>query len=234
MIPFLALTDATWPAVAIHRAGAFLVREGGGGGQRVSSATASGPWSEADIDRAIAMQARLAQTALFLVQPAEAVLDAALAARGLRIKDPVNVYAAPVADLTVEPAVTMTAFTIWPPLAIMRDLWIDGGIGPERVATMERVNGPKTAVLGRANDRASGAAFVAIHEGSAMLHALHVLPGQRRQGSAVKMMRAAAHWAQDQGAERFFVLVTAANAPANALYASLGMQIVGHYHYRSE
>jgi hypothetical protein len=28
--------------------------------------------------------------------------------------------------------------------------------------------------------------------------------------------------------------VTEANRPANALYASLGMEIVGHYHYRSQ
>jgi ribosomal protein S18 acetylase RimI-like enzyme len=48
------------------------------------------------------------------------------------------------------------------------------------------------------------------------------------------MMRKAAAWAQDHGAKRFLVLVTAANAEANALYSSLGMRIVGHYHYRSK
>ena len=144
-----------------------------------------------------------------------------------------NVYEAPVATLTTEPAHPMAAFAIWPPLAIMRDLWAEGGIGPERLAVMERAPGPKTAIMGRVNDRASGFAFVAIHERAAMLHALYIVPEQRRQGSAVKIMRKAAHWAQDAGAERFFVLVTEANAAANTLYASLGMQIVGHYHYRS-
>jgi hypothetical protein len=47
-------------------------------------------------------------------------------------------------------------------------------------------------------------------------------------------MRTAAHWAQDHGAKRFSVLVTEANTAANALYASLAMEIVGQYHYRSK
>lgn len=234
MTDLFAVSEATWPAAARHKAGAFTVREGRGGGQRVSAATAGAGWTEADIDAAEAKQAALGQPPLFMIRDGETALDAALAARGYRIKDPVNVYEAAVATLASEPASPMAGFPIWPPLAIMRDIWAEGGIGPERVAVMERATGPKTAILGRVNDRASGAAFIAGHGDTAMLHALHIVPDQRRQGSAVKMMRIAAHWAQDQGITRFSVLVTAANQPANALYASLGMRIVGHYHYRSE
>lgn len=234
MTDLFSATDATWPAAALHRAGAFMVREGRGGGQRVSAATAAGPWTEADIDAAERLHARLGQRPLFMIRPGEEALDAALAARGYRVKDPVNVHAAPIAALAAEPADPMAGFAIWPPLAIMRDLWKEGGIGPERIAVMERVEGPRTAILGRVGDRCSGVAFVAIHDGTAMLHALHVAPDLRRQGSAVKIMRNAAHWAQDHGAERFSVLVTEANRPANALYASLGMEIVGQYHYRSK
>lgn len=234
MTDLFAVCDATWPAVAVHRAGAFHVREGQGGGQRVSAATAEAGWTEADIDAAEAKQAALGQPPLFMIRDGEEALDAALAARGYRIKDPVNIYEAAIATLACEPANPMAGFAIWPPLAILRDIWAEGGIGPERVTVMERAAGPKTAILGRVNDRASGAAFIAGHGDTAMLHALHIVPDQRRQGSAVKMMRKAAQWAQDQGITRFSVLVTAANQPANALYASLGMRIVGHYHYRSK
>ena len=76
-----AVIDATWPAAALHRAGAFVVREGRGGGKRVSAASAEGPWTEADIDAAIATHARLHQPALFMIRPGDAALDAALAAR---------------------------------------------------------------------------------------------------------------------------------------------------------
>lgn len=233
MTDIFAAAEATWPAAAVHDAGAFRVREGRGGGQRVSAATARSLWTEADIDAAERMHEGLGQAPLFMIRPGEEALDAALEARGYRIKDPVNVLAAPVARLTCEAATPMAGFPIWPPLAIMRDLWSEGGIGRERIAVMERAAGPKTAILGRVSDRASGVAFVAVHGETAMLHALYIVPGLRRQGSAVKIMRTAAHWAQDQGAQRFSVLVTAANGPAGALYASLGMEIVGNYHYRS-
>jgi GNAT superfamily N-acetyltransferase len=232
MSDLLAVTEATWPAAAVHIAGGFRVREGAGGGQRVSAATAEAVWSDADIDAAVAAQRALGQSPLFMIRPGEGALDAALAQRGYAIKDPVNLYDAPVSALLGD-APRLSAFTIWPPLAIMRDIWAEGAIGPERIAVMERVDGPKTAILGRLNDRAAGAAFVAIHRETAMLHALHVVPGQRRQGSAVNMMRMAARWAQDHGAKRFSVLVTKANLAANALYSSLEMQVVGEYHYRS-
>lgn len=228
-----ALLDATWPAAATRRAGPWLVREGRGGGKRVSAATAEADWTEADIATAEAAQRDLGQDPLFMLRDGEAALDAALAARGYRVVDPVVVYRAPVADLATEVPPPISTFCLWPMLQIMRDLWAEGDIGPGRIAVMERAAGPKTAILGRVNDRAAGVAFVGSRGTAAMLHALHVVPDQRRQGIAVKMMRAAAFWAQDHGFSDFFVVVTEANAGARALYASLGMAIVGKYHYRN-
>jgi GNAT superfamily N-acetyltransferase len=97
---------------------------------------------------------------------------------------------------------------------------------------MHRVQGPKTAILGRAGDRASGIAFTAIHRNVAMLHGLEVAPDQRRKGCAHNILRAAALWAHDHGATMLALLVTERNAAARALYASLNMAIVGQYHYR--
>jgi len=227
-----ALIDATWPPAATRRAGPFRLREGQGGGQRVSAATAEAEWQQADIAAAEAAQRDLGQVPLFMIRAGEEALDAALAARGYRVVDPVVLYRAPLADLATEPPPPITTFCLWPMLQIMRELWAEGGIGPGRIAVMERAGPPKTAILGRVNDRAAGVAFVAGHGASAMLHALHVIPGQRRQGIAVKMMRATAFWALDHGLSELFVAVTEANAPARALYASLGMSIVGKYHYR--
>ena len=139
--------------------------------------------------------ARLDQAALFLIRDGDGALDQALMARGYRIVDPVVAYAAPLASMA-QPPEPMTTFPHWPPMAIAADLWAEGGIGPARLAVMERVRGPKTVILGRAQDRAAGTAFVAIHENIAMLHALEVTPSQRRQGSAHNILRAAALWAQ--------------------------------------
>lgn len=246
---FYDVVDATWPAAARHRVGPWLVRAGDGGGKRVSAATAEAEWRIADIAAAEAEHARIGQTPLFMIRAGEDRLDATLAARGYRLVDPVAICAAPVARLAVDPPPPTTAFCIWPMLAIMREIWAEGDVGPDRLAIMQRATGAKTAILVRARNhasgdgagqapghlagRAAGVAFVACAGQTAMLHALQVTPALRRQGIAVQIMRAAAFWAQDIGAKRFSVVVTTANTGARALYASLGLDDVGYYHYRS-
>ena len=228
------LLDATWPPASTRRAGPWRIRDGKGGGKRVSAATAEEAWAPADIAVAEAAQAALGQAPLFMIRGGEEALDAALAERGYGVVDPVVLYHAPVAALATDRPPPISTFCLWPMLQIMRDLWAEGGTGPERIAVMDRAAGPKCAILGRVNDRAAGVAFLAASGKSAMLHALHVIPEQRRQGIAVKMMRAAAFWAQDNGISELFLAVTEANAAARALYASLGMAIVEKYHYRTK
>ncbi len=232
MTRLAALTQATWPPAALHRVGPWLIREGQGGGQRVSAAGVAGDWTEADIPQAEVAMAALDQTPLFMIHPEDSALDAALAARGYRINDPVVAYAAPCAMLAETAPPFLSTFPHWPPLGIAAALWAEAGTGPARLAVMARAEAPKAVILGRSGDRAAGVAFVACHGDAIMLHALEVLPAFRRQGVAHNILRAAAGWAQDQGAAELFLLVTAANAGARALYASLGMAVVGQYHYR--
>lgn len=231
MTALTALLDATWPAAVFHEVGPWVLREGRGGGSRVSAATPVADWTPDDIALIEARAPALGQDPLFMITSQDQPLDRELSARGYELLDPVYLWSAATRDLAAA-LPPLATFSIWPPLAIQRDIWSDGHIGPARLAVMERVTGPKTALLSRSGDRASGVAFVASHVENAMLHALHVLPQARRQGSAANMLRAAANWAQDHGATTLFLAVTQANAAANALYASLNMQIVGNYHYR--
>ena len=226
------VTAATWPEASAQTFGPWTIRDGQGGGKRVSAATANGPISPVDIAMAATSMAELGQRPLFMVRQGEDELDDMLAAQGYDIIDPVSIYVCPIETLTREPAPFMGGFSIWPPLAIMKDIWAQGGIGPGRLAVMDRASGPKTGILGRANERAAGTGFVAIHNRIAMIHAIEVPPTLRRVGAANNIMRVAAHWAQNQGAQFFSLLVTDANAPANALYSKLELTIVGHYHYR--
>lgn len=223
--------EATWPAAAIHKTGPWLLRDGQGGGKRVSAASATGPVDEAAIAAAEAGMRALGQAPLFQIRAGDAALDALLAQRGYRVVDPVVFYAAPLAEMLGE-LPPVSAFTVWEPLRIIEDIWAETGIGPERRAVMHRVQGPRTALLGRTDDQPAGAAFMAVHDRIAMLHALEVLPALRRQGTARNMMRAAALWAQEAGADTLALAVTAENATARALYESLGMVPVGQYHYR--
>jgi ribosomal protein S18 acetylase RimI-like enzyme len=222
--------EATWPPFRAHRTGPWLIRNGAGGGKRVSAATAEADWDIPDITLAEHEMRALGQPPLFLIRDGDAALDATLAARGYTIIDPVMAYT--IDAHTLPPPAPMTTFPHWPPLSIARTLWAEGGIGPARLAVMDRVQGPKTAILGRTGDRPAGVAFVAMHGTTAMLHALEVSPRHRRQGSAQNILNAAAAWTVAHQGDTLSLVVTEANVAARRLYASRGMQVVGKYHYR--
>lgn len=223
--------EATWPAAQRLRAGPWLVREGQGGGGRVSSITAEDAWTEADIPAAEAAARDFGQPAVFMIRPGDDPLDAALAALGYAVKDPVLVMTADLAKLP-DPDCEFVSFPHWPPLAVTRDIWAENGIGAARLAVMARAAAPKAALLGRCQDRPAGAAFVALSEGIAMLHALDVANAFRRRGLGRDMVRSAAHWARAAGASQLALLVTKANTPARALYTGMGFTLASAYHYR--
>ncbi len=223
--------EATWPAVAIHEIGPWLVREGQGGSKRVSSVSPLPGWTPDAIPQAEDACRDLGQDLLFQLRPEDTALDAALAARGYDVIDPVDLLVCPVEPLTAD-LHRLAAIPCWPPLAVQTEIWAEGGIGPARLAVMDRVKGPKTALLGRHDDHAAATAFVAIHDGIAMLHGLEVASTARRQGIGRVMMQGAANWAARHGARDFAVLVVKANKPAQSLYRTLGMTPVSDYFYR--
>ncbi|MFD2741007.1 GNAT family N-acetyltransferase [Sulfitobacter aestuarii] len=223
--------DGTWPAARSWVQGPWRLREGHGGGQRVCAATAEGDVSEADIADAEAGMRDLNQQPLFMIRQGEDVLDALLAARGYEIVDPTHIYEAPIENLTDVPIPRVTAFSIWEPLAIMKEIWAKGGIGVERLAVMARAE-VKTGILARWNEQPAGVAFAAVQGDICMVHAVEVLPHQRQQGVARWIMRRAAFWGQAQGATRLAALCVAENRAANGLYRALGFELAGGYHYR--
>ncbi|MEP4039138.1 GNAT family N-acetyltransferase [Pseudophaeobacter sp.] len=229
---YYAVVEATWPTAATRSLGPVTLREGQGGGSRVSAASVEGAASEAEIGAAEQAMRAMGQDCLFMIHDGQDGLDVQLAARGYVVKDPVNLWLCPIEKLTDIEIPRVTTFALWSPLEIQREIWIAGGIGPERQAVMDRVTGPKAALLGRYDDKPAGAGFVAVHDGVAMVHALEILPHQRRHGMGAWMMRQAAIWAAENGAREMAVLCTKENAGANGLYASLGMTKSGQYHYR--
>lgn len=226
-----AALEATWPPAARQLKGSFLLREGRGGGKRVSAATLEAEgFTGAGIAEAEAGMRALGQPPLFMLRD-QPELDAALEARGYGRIDETLFYAAPAQALAEHPP-HMTLLPCWPPLAIQRRIWAEAGIGPERVAVMLRAAGPRAAFVARFRDRAAGVGFCALHDGIAMLHALEVVPEFRRQGLARVMVRAIAAWALEQGADWFALAVTERNLAARALYSGLNMAEAGAYHYR--
>jgi GNAT superfamily N-acetyltransferase len=228
----IAVLEATWPPASRADLGPWTIRDGQGGGKRVSAATARAPVTAADLPQAEAAMRALGQTPLFMIRDGDAALDTLLAARGYTVIDPTDAFAAPLDRLDAPKPPRLTAIPAWPPLAIQRELWAGAHIGPARLAITNRAPFPKTTLLARMDDHAAGTAFVGVHDGMAMIHALEIHPRFRRRGLGRHMMAGAIHWARAQGAHDFGLVVTSANAAAQALYASLGLSRVGHYHYR--
>ena len=224
--------DATWPAMAKTNCGPVTLRKGAGGGSRVSAATVDGPTTPQDLTAAAQAMIAMQQPALFMIRMHDDAVDRMLAEMGYVIKDPVTLYAAPIAAIAQVDLPPKTAFPVWPPLAVQQDIWAAGGIGQGRLAVMQRADCPKTTILGRVDDHPAGTTYVGLAQGCAMIHALEISAQHRRRGLARQLTIAAARWGLTQGARHLTLVTTQANVGANALYASLGMTVVGQYHYR--
>jgi GNAT superfamily N-acetyltransferase len=176
------------------------------------------------------------QHPLFRITPDQAALDEHLATAGYAVKDPVVLYVALVAVLDDGRDETVRVIRVGAPLAIVDEIWEQGGIGPGRRAVMERARGPRIMLMTRTGDRPAGVAFVAVDNVNggdiAMIHAIEVAHQHRRKGAGETLLRGAASFARENGAAWLALAVTEANAPARALYERLGMVATGRSHYR--
>ncbi len=225
--------DVTWPPLTVREVGPFRLRRAAGAGGRVNAASLL---IAGDPGQAAVKAAEAAMTGtgprLFLIRDGETDLDARLAAMGYRVADPVTFFVAPADMLAARDLPRVCAFTLWEPLAIQIDIWEQGGITAARRAVMDRADCPKTSILGRLNDSPAAAGYVGLAGDIAMLHALTVLPHQRRQGMGGFALTAAARWTVAEGGHWISLVVAQDNAGGNALYTALGMTPVGSYHYR--
>jgi len=160
----IEVCEATWPPASTTRVGAWVVRDGAGGGKRVSAATENWPTTEADLPVAEKAMRDNGMDPLFQIRAGDEHLDEMLEAHGYDVVDPVNFWVIPVAKLTQEPLPPVSAFSVWPPLSIMDELWEEGGVDAARRQVMERSTSEKTAIFARTADKPAGVGFVAIHD----------------------------------------------------------------------
>ncbi|MEM0947519.1 MAG: GNAT family N-acetyltransferase [Pseudomonadota bacterium] len=227
-----AALEATWPPARSWQVAGVTLRDGHGGGKRVSAATCDhGPWDIVQAETAMQMAG---QTPLFRVRSDQAELDQVLAARSYRVIDPTLFYTAPPQVLLNGEQQPLDAVTSETLLGIAAEIWSGGGIGPDRLAVMDRVCSPRAYLVARLDDRAAGTGFVALHGTVAMVHALEVRPHMRRRNAGRAMLHRAAKWASLQGAAHLTLAVTEGNTAANLVYTALGMKACGRYHYREQ
>ena len=224
--------DLTWPAEEFLEVPKWKLRKSIKGGKRVSAATTIGECCVSDIQFVENTLAEWRQDKLFMIKAGEKSLDEALKKRGYYIVDPTNIWSISSKALSILEVPPVTTFSIFPPLAIQRELWIANGIDTSRIEIMDRVKTPKTTIFGRINGKPAASAFVAVANKIAMVHALIVDHKCQRQGMGKFVMQKVGAWANQQGAENVVVLCTKQNQSANNFYKILGMQVIGEYHYR--
>ena len=224
--------DVTWPAEKFLEIPKWKLRRSAKGGKRVSAATAIGAPGISDIKLAENKMVQWHQDKLFMIKKNEILLDEALSASGYHVIDPTNIWSISSKNLSIQKTLPVKAFTIFPPLAIQRELWRANHIPPSRIEIMDRVKTHKTTIFGRINARPAASAFVAVSNKFAMVHALVVDKRCRRQGMGKSVMQKVGSWAYQMGAESVVALCTEKNCSANILYKGLGMQVIGKYHYR--
>ncbi|WP_312529490.1 GNAT family N-acetyltransferase [Paracoccus sp. (in: a-proteobacteria)] len=232
--------ETTWPAAQYSDAGGYRIGRGMGGGGRISSARPLSDQASADAALSLSAEGILAaaavqqgwdQPAMFRLWDTDHDHAQALGAQGYHGQNPTLALACPIAALTQIPVPSLTVFQIWPPLAILSEIWEAGQISKPRQAAMMRVNLPRTTLLGRLDDHAAAAGFVAVDGDVAMIHAIQVEPRMRRRGMAEWMLREAAFWAGKHGATQLALAVTESNTAAVQLYRKMGFQTVARYQY---
>ena len=224
--------DLTWPAKEFLELPEWKLRKSIKGGKRVSAVTAIGKSGIPAIQFVENTLEEWCQDKLFMIKAGENSLDEALKERGYCIVDPTNIWSISAEALSMQQIPPVTAFSIFPPLAIQREIWTANGIDTSRIEIMDRVKTPKTTIFGRTNAKPAASAFVAVSNKIAMVHALIVDHKFQRQGMGKHVMQKVGVWAHQQGAESVVVLCTKQNQSANNFYKILGMKVIGEYHYR--
>ena len=225
----MAAIRATWPPSALHRVGPFDLPAERRGTRRATSARlrAGGTATDADI---AAVEAARPGTVFGTVDGVEDDLADRLRARGYADGGVSDLMAGPARRRDTPP---VSGFPHWPPLAVCETMWDANGNDAPRRAPAHRAPDPKTAILLRAEDRAAGALFAAIHDGVMVLHMVLTLPRFRRKGVGAIGLAHAAAWGTEHGARTVALPVESSNRAAVALYERGGLRRRGGYRYWS-
>ncbi len=231
-------TLTTVPAPRVAFDGPFVVRAFAGGTGRANAASSIDPAPDPALDERIArIEAFYAAQGLpprFRCTPLDPPgLAAALARRGYVEKDETVILLAPAVSLAAPDADAVAR-------AAPDADWMAVTATAEHQTSarrQEKEGNPILLMVPGAwitlhQDGAAAAVISVVAAGEAAgFFDLAVRPEFRRRGLAARAVRAAAHWAQAQGAAWVFCQVAAANAPSLALNRGLGMAEAYRYRY---
>jgi ribosomal protein S18 acetylase RimI-like enzyme len=172
------------------------------------------------------------------VAPAEelAALDAALHERGWRADTPTDILVAAVDDVPAAASADVSVATR--PAVDLEWLhaWIAAEGRPDAHETyahvLQRIPPPAGFAVARVDGRPAGVGLAVCERGWSGVFCMAVDPAARRRGVARTLLCALADWSREQGADGLYLQVECDNAPARALYASMGFTRSHGYHFR--
>lgn len=232
-------TFASWPDLAHERLDDWLLRYAAGHTKRANSVNVLAADPRGLEERIAEAERRYRAAGLrpvFRLTPlAEPELDAALASRGYALVEPSLVKTAPMPiDLAGDPAVMLSERP--------DGRWLEGytaaaGLDESACATLRamlaRIDGAPVYALLATEEGPQGFAMAVTHQARVGFFDVLTLPSARRRGVARRIMHSLIAWSRDRaGAKAMWIQVVEANAPARALYRSLGFATLYGYHYR--
>ena len=237
--------DRAWPAVERSTSDGWALRSAGGVTQRANSIW---PFSESH-DAAVALRAAenwyaaRRQPVIFQLthRPENAPLEDFLDSRGYsRMSETIIMTAAPDQPDAAARAREHTGMRVDIRDAASQewlDLWwrVDGRGGAAEKDTARRIlSGAPSLYACARNDAGDvvGTGRLTMIDGWAGVYAMAIHPHVRRQGVAAAVLAELQWQAAAAGASGLWLMVTAANTGAQALYAGAGFVEAGRYHYR--
>ncbi|WP_425861637.1 GNAT family N-acetyltransferase [Arthrobacter sp. TWP1-1] len=240
------LMDAAWPALERSTADGWVLRSAGGVTQRANSVW---PAREAGDPRAALAEAldwyaSRRQPVIFQLthRPEHAALGVLLDGLRYSHQSETLIMTAPAVNTATTLESALHVVISKAPSPEWLELWwsVDGRGGAVEKAIAERILLGAPALYATALDnqgQAVGTGRLAIPgvdggDGWGGIYGMAVHPDARRQGIATAVLVALFEAAKESGVENYWLMVTAANHGAQALYARAGFAEVGRYHYR--
>lgn len=230
-----------WPALETHLVDGWIIRLAGGYTKRANSLNARRPCLpiEAVLERADALfRAQLLPAIVRLSPLAGADADQRLAERGFDRADETIVLSAEITALPSMAAAPNRTLHLddHPSEAWSAGFAAANGLPAERRQIHDRMlaNIAPPAAFATLGSPSGPLAYglAVVERGWIGLFDIVTLPEARRQGAAAALVQGLLAWGRRHGADRAYLQVTSANAPAIALYRKLGFIEAYRYHYR--
>jgi GNAT superfamily N-acetyltransferase len=233
-----ALAARAWPAGEQQRLDGWILRRTPSVRRRRSNSALPLGTSAAALERVERFYRDRGAAPIVQVAPAEELraLDAELQDRGWRRDAPTDILVSSVEDV---PAAGPTEASVSIRPAVDLD-WLDAWIAAEGrpdaretcVHVLQRIPSPAGFAIARIDGQAAGVGLAVCERGWSGVFCMATDPAARRRGVARAVLRSLAQWSREQGARDLYLQVERDNAPAEALYASMGFGRSHGYHFR--